>query len=73
MNKYCKRCGTEQKKFYNIDALSEGHLCADCVLELMSTDPTCEGVMQHIVKEGDDHPFAARFIYEARKGQGYGY
>jgi len=72
-DKRCQRCGNEARAFYDIEALSERHLCADCVLDLMSTDPTCEDVMKHVAKEGDDHPLAASFVYEARKGKGYGY
>ncbi len=60
----CKRCGTKVERshltwsrlFYDIPALSETHLCADCVLDLMRTDPTCEVVMKYIerteVKDG---------------------
>jgi len=59
---WCKRCGAEvvpshltgSRLFYNIEVLSERHLCADCVLDLMSTDPTCEDVMQYITRTGTD-------------------
>ena len=55
-NKWCKRCGvvvpvshlTGKRLFYVVVALSETSLCADCVLDLMRTDPTCEDVMQYI-------------------------
>jgi len=55
----CNRCGTEPptsyltgtRIFYDIEVLSETHLCADCVLDLMSTDPTCEDVMQYVTKK----------------------
>ena len=58
-NKWCQRCGTEvavshltgKQLFYNIKVLSERHLCADCVLDLLSTGPTCEDVMKYIEKE----------------------
>jgi len=67
----CARCGSAAHAFYAIPAISETHLCADCVLDLMSTDPTAEEVMQYVTREGDDHPYAARFIYEARKNSGH--
>lgn len=55
-NRWCKRCGVEvptshltwSRLFYDIPVLSEKHLCADCVLDLLRTDPTCEDVMKHI-------------------------
>lgn len=60
LNNWCKRCGVEvapshltygHRLFYDIDALSEKHLCADCVLDLMRTDPTCQDVYQYITKK----------------------
>jgi hypothetical protein len=59
LDNWCKRCGVEVTRshltwspiFYDIPVLSETHLCADCVLDLMSTDPTCEDVMKYIVKK----------------------
>lgn len=56
---WCKRCGAEvqpsrltgRRLFYNVEVLSERHLCADCVLDLMRTDPTCEDVMQYVLRE----------------------
>jgi len=56
MNDNCQRCGTKvpvshltnSRLFYDISALSETHLCADCVLDLMRTDPTCESVMKYV-------------------------
>jgi len=56
ISSYCKRCGVEVPRshltwkpiFYDIPVLSETHLCADCVLDLMNTDPTCEDVMKYI-------------------------
>lgn len=50
MNKWCNRCGHEARTFYDVKVLSESHICADCVLELMGTDPTCEIVMKYIKK-----------------------
>jgi len=61
VDNWCKRCGAEVtpshlvygvRLFYDIDVLSERHLCADCVLDLMRTDPTCQDVMQYI-KRGE--------------------
>jgi len=56
VKKTCNRCGVEvrpssltgSRLFYEIAALSETHLCADCVLDLMRTDPTCESVMRYV-------------------------
>jgi hypothetical protein len=48
---WCKRCGAEAKTFYDVRVLSEFHICADCVLDLLSTDPTCEDVMMYVAKE----------------------
>jgi len=55
---WCNRCGTEvaasrltcpvRPRFYDIPVLSETHLCADCVLDLLRTDPTCQDVVQYI-------------------------
>ena len=53
----CQRCGAKAATYYDIPAISETHLCADCVLDLMASDPSADIVMRYVHKTGQDKPF----------------
>jgi len=45
---------TYPQAIYDIAVLSEYGLCADCVLDLLFTDPTCEEVTRYITRRDPD-------------------
>lgn len=51
-DKWCWRCGKEAERLYDIKAISEMHICPDCVLDLLHTDPSAESVMKYVQMQG---------------------